>query len=130
MKRFDGTDDFEATIRIFREDEGGRRSPVFNGIRWDFCYAETDPKDGIWMIHPHFHDARGESIPEEQALPVDVSLPARMFIVVDEMRDEIHRRKVRVGGRFYCHEGARRVAEGVITEITGLFRERNKAPNQ
>ena len=126
MKRFDGNDDFEATIRIMREDEGGRRSPVFNGIRWDFCYAEDDAKDGIWMVYPDFHDATGDSIPEERSLPVDVPIPARMFVLIDEMREEVHRKKVRVGGRFYCHEGSRRVAEGTITRITGLFHERKK----
>lgn len=126
MKRFDGIDDFEASIRIMRADEGGRRTPVFNGIRWDFCYAEDDPAAGIWMIHPDFYDATGESVAEQTALPIDEPIPARMFILVDELREEIHRRKLRVGGRFYCHEGSRRVAEGVVTRITGLFRERRK----
>ena len=126
MKRFDGIYDFEATIRIIREDESGRRSPVFNGIRWDFCYAEDDPKTGIWMVYPDFHDAVGESIPEDRPLPVDVQIPARMFVLVDEMREEVHRKMVRVGGCFYCHEGLRRVAEGTITRVTGLFHERKK----
>ena len=126
MKRFDGIDDFEATIRIMREDESGRRAPVFNGIRWDLCYAEDDPNSGIGMVYPDFHDAAGDSIPEDQPLSVDSPIPARMFVLSDKLREEVHRKKVRVGGRFYCHEGIRRVAEGTITRITGLFHERKK----
>jgi hypothetical protein len=36
-------DDFEAIIRIFRPDEGGRQTPAFNGIRWDFAYVDDPP---------------------------------------------------------------------------------------
>ena len=91
---------------------------MFNGIRCDFCYAEDDPQNGIWMIYPDFHDANGESIPENQQLPVDISILARMFVLSDQLRKEVHRPKVKVGGRFYCHEGQRRIAEGIITSIT------------
>ena len=34
-------DDFEATIRVYRCSEGGRRTPAFNGIRWDFASGTT-----------------------------------------------------------------------------------------
>jgi hypothetical protein len=124
MKRFDGNDDFEAMIRIFRESEGGRRSPMFNGVRCDFCYAEDDPRRGIWMIYPDFLDANGESIPENQPLPVDAPIPARMIVLSDNLRMEVHRQKARVGSQFFCQDGQRRIAEGIITKITGLFRER------
>lgn len=126
MKRFDGIDDFEATIRIFREEEGGRRTPPRNGIRWDLCYADDDPKETLWMVWPDFLDQSGESRPEEEELPVGVQLPAKMFVLVDAMRSEYHRKKAAVGVRFYCHEGPKRVAEGVITKITHLFDERKK----
>ena len=61
-------DDFEAMIRIFSTAEGGRMSPPFNGIRWDFAYAESQAVGELYMIHPDFYDARGDSLPTDQAL--------------------------------------------------------------
>lgn len=118
-------DDFEATIRILRENEGGRHSAPFNGIRWDFAYEGDDiSTTGIYMIYPDFINDQGESFPTDQPLPIDVPLPARMTVLVDEMRQELHRDRIQAGTRFYCHEGAKRVAEGVVTKITGLHKPR------
>jgi len=122
-----GRDDFAATIRILREDEGGRRTPPRNGIRWDLCYADDDPKDTLWMVWPDFLDHSGESRSEEEELPVGVPLPAKMFVLSEQLRAEVHRKKVQVDTRFYCHEGPKRVAEGVVTRITHLFDERRPA---
>jgi hypothetical protein len=118
------TDDFDAIIRIFSPDEGGRRSPVFNGIRWDFAYADHQPPDTLYMIWPDFLTADGTSRPSGEPLPIGVDLPARMLIVVDEMRAEVHRARIRPGVRFYCHEGGKRVAEGVVRRVSGLFTTR------
>ena len=49
-----------------------------------------------------------------------------MTVVMDEMRCKLHRARIREGVRFYCHEGAKRVAEGRVVKITGLFNERAK----
>ena len=125
-QQFKGQDDFEATIRIFREEEGGRREPPHNGMRWDLCYAGDDLKESLWMVWPDFLDQSGESRSGEEALPVGVPLPAKMFVARDVMRAEVHRKKAKIGVRFYCHEGPKRVAEGVITKITHLFDERKK----
>ena len=89
-------------------------SPPFNGIRWDFAYAESQAVGELYMIHPDFYDARGDSLPTDQALPVGGELPARMTVVMDEMRCKLHRARIREGVRFYCHEGAKRVAEGRV----------------
>ena len=51
-------------------------------------------------------------------------MSARMTVVVDEMRAEVHRRRIAPGVRFYCHEGGRRVAEGTVTRVTRLFAAR------
>ena len=120
-------DDFEATIRIYTAAEGGRRTSAFNGIRWDFVYAERQPPDTLYMIWPDFFAAGGLSLPTDQPLPVGVELSARMSVVVmDEMRAEVHRGRIAPGVRFFCHEGGRRVAEGVVTRITGLFAARGE----
>ena len=112
--------DFEATIRILAESEGGRESAVFNGIRWDFSYASDEPPAQLYMIHPDFLDAGGNSLRTDSPLPVGVDLPARMTVIVDEMREQTHRARIKPGVEFYCHEGARRVAVGRVTRITGL----------
>lgn len=120
-------DDFEAAIRIYSAEDGGRRTPAFNGIRWDFAYAEGQPPDALYMIWPDVYAAGGECLPTDQPLPVGVELSARMVVVVDEMRAEVHRGRVAPGARFFCHEGGRRVAEGVVTRVTGLFASREQS---
>lgn len=114
-------DDFEALIRIYSAKEGGRRTPTFNGIRWDFAYAENQPADTLYMIWPDFFTGDGTSLPTDQPLPVGVELRARMMVVVDEARATVHRGWIAPGIHFFCHEGDRRVAEGVVTRITGLY---------
>lgn len=118
MKNFDGIEDFEANIEILSSEEGGRTTPAFNGIRWDFCYSEDDVKDGLYMIHPDFFGTDGESL--EGQLPIGKPLNARMKIIVEEMKEKMHRKRIKVGTEFYCHEGARRVAKGKVSKITGL----------
>jgi hypothetical protein len=114
-------DDFEATIRIFSEIEGGRKTPPFNGIRWDFSYASDEEPNQIYMIWPDFFLSSGDSLPTDSPLPIGVELSARMTIVVDEMREQLHRARVVPGLEFYCHEGSKRVAIGRVTRITGLY---------
>lgn len=118
--RFNHPADFEAVVRILPPEQGGRQTPPFNSIRWDFCYAEDDPENGIWMIWPDFVDERGNSLPEDRPLPVDVEIRAQFRIVDDKLREKFHRPRLREGTRFYCHEGPKRVAEGRVTQIMGL----------
>lgn len=117
-------DDFEAIVRIYTTIEGGRRTSAFNGIKWDFAYADDPNPPTLYMIWPDFLSSDGQSLPTDQPLPVNVELRARMVVVVDKMRAEVHRNRIAPGVRFYCHEGGRRVAEGIVTSITGLFAER------
>ena len=119
-----GPHDFEAMIRILRPAEGGRLTATFNGVRWDFAYAVNQPPGKLYVVYPDFCDAHGDSRPTDQALPVGIEIPARMVLLFDEMREKLHRARIREGVRFYCHEGGRRVAEGRITKVTGLFNER------
>jgi translation elongation factor EF-Tu-like GTPase len=120
-------DDFEATIRILSESEGGRKTSPFNGIRWDFSYVSDDSTDQLYMIWPDFYSPSGDSLPTDSPLPLGVALPARMTIVVDEMREQIHRVRIKPGVEFYCHEGSKRVAVGCVTRITGLHNARASA---
>jgi translation elongation factor EF-Tu-like GTPase len=119
-------DDFEATVRAYGAAEGGRRTAAFNGIRWDFAYADGQLPDTLYMIWPDFYAADGRSLPTDQPLPIGVELSARMVVVTDEMRAEVHRRRIARGVCFFCHEGGRRVGEGVVTRVTGLFAPRKQ----
>lgn len=120
-------DDFEATIRILTEPEGGRRTSPFNGIRWDFSYASDNSSDQQYMIWPDFFGREGDSLPTDSPLPLGVDLPARMTVVIDEMREQTHRARIKPGMEFYCHEGPKRVAVGRVTRITGLHDARKGA---
>ncbi|XWO47422.1 hypothetical protein JQR89_17505 [[Pseudomonas] boreopolis] len=117
-------DDFEATIRILTEAEGGRKTAPFNGIRWDFSYAEDNSSDQLYMIWPDFYDPSGDSLPPNAPLPLGVELHARMTVVVEEMRQQTHRTRIKPGVEFYCHEGPKRVAVGRVTRVTGLHNAR------
>jgi hypothetical protein len=119
-------DDFEATVRVYSAAEGGRRTPAFNGIRWDFAYAEGQPPDTGYMIWPDFFAAGGRSLPADEPLPVGIELSARMLVAVDEMRAEVHRGRIAPGVKFFCHEGGKKVAEGIVTRVTGLFTPREQ----
>jgi translation elongation factor EF-Tu-like GTPase len=118
-------DDFEAVIRIFTSEEGGRLTPTFNGIRWDFCYADDRPEERLWAIYPDFFDSSGNTIPRDVPLPMAIESCTRMSVLNDEIRKTVHRERIQVGTQFFCHEGARRVAIGRVTKITGLFDERD-----
>ena len=112
-------DDFEAKVTILGKAEEGRSSPPFNGVRWDLCYADDSPADGLYMVWPDFFDERGQSLPTDAPLPVGTALHAR-FVIVNAAMRHLHQARIFVGTRFYCQEGSRRVAEGTVTRITGL----------
>src|SRR4051812_46386518 len=100
---YQAPDDFEAIIRIFPASERGRLTPAFNGVRWDFAYAD-DPLAELHAIWPDFFDEHGVSMPPNRALPADVFLQARMTIVSEELRSEFHRRRISVA---YCSSAMR-----------------------
>ena len=113
-------EDFLANIRILPPGEGGRRSPPHNGIRWDLRYGDGPAGSGVFAIWPLFMAADGSTI--IGPLETGITLNARMFILFPEMRD-YHRRRLTVGTRFFCMEGNKSCAEGVVTEITGLLQD-------
>jgi len=122
MKRlYEDEPDFEALIRIYSHEEGGRAQPPGNGIRWRFAYADDPVGEILYAIWPDFVDEAGNSLPSDAPLPINVELPARMTVVVRGTRADMHRGRIVEGTRFYCHEHSRRVAEGRVTRVTGLL---------
>ena len=110
-------EDFQARIRIFTADEGGRLKPPHNGIRWDFMYEDGSDLYAIW---PDFFDEEGNSFSTEEPLPINEPLLARMYILNPEMRVKIHQAEIREDVRFFCMEGLTRVAEGIVWKVMGL----------
>lgn len=82
-------------------------------------YAGDKPEDGIYMIHHEFTDADGEVL-SENTVPIPISGWARMWILVPEMRAEVHCKRISLGTRYYIMEGNRRVGEGIVTGILSL----------
>jgi translation elongation factor EF-Tu-like GTPase len=116
--------DFEAEITILTEEERGRQTPPHNYIRWDFGYADDNPLEPernldkeIYMIWPNFLDDDGTPI--QKGIPLIGTYKARMHILVKEMMD-YHRKRISVGLKFNCHEGARIMARGVVTKLRAI----------
>ena len=58
-----------------------------------------------------------------------MEMPARIVVILDEMRAKVHHSRIHEGTRFRCCEGRMRVAEGRVTKVTGLFDERSQGEN-
>ena len=109
--------DFEVAYRFYKLEEGGRKDPPRQHVRWDFLYSGDDPaKDGISMVWPEFISEAGAVLPEGE---VPYEGRARMFIVNPE-RVEFHRARITAGVRGYFVEGSHRIAECTVTNVLGL----------
>lgn len=111
-------DDFIAEITILTADEGGRKTPPRNGVRWDFLYEGDVVGRDMYMIWPVFQDSSGHAIADD--VPLAGTLRAKMYILNSEGRKKVHRARIRPGVHFFCMEGPNRVARGSVIEVTGL----------
>ncbi len=104
--------DFQVTYRLFPPEEGGRRTPVYQGIRWDSRLAdETRPHN--WMVYPEFIDADGFIIPNGPVAPVG---RANMFPLNSTLRAK-YRPLVQPGTRGYFVEGSQRMGVWEVLEV-------------
>ncbi|MBP1967126.1 hypothetical protein [Paenibacillus aceris] len=70
--------DFRIRYRLDTEEEGGRKNPVYQGLRCDFSYDVDNIREtGIFIIHPEFEDEFGNVI-LDRTLPVPIQGTARM----------------------------------------------------
>jgi hypothetical protein len=100
-KLYETRDDFEADVRILTEREGGRRTPPYNGIRWDLRYFFQGEGE-VSMVWPEFIHDTGETIRADQ--PLSGLLEARFYVINAEMRD-FHRQHARPGFGFSALKG-------------------------
>ena len=112
--------DFEVEYRILTEEEGGRKTLPYQGIRWDFWYDFNGKhKNQLFMIWPEFLDSNGNVITEKN-VPVPASGKARMWIINDSLR-KYHQDKIKLGLKCNGHEGGTVVAKYVVSNIVGLM---------
>ncbi len=116
--------DFEVRYRFYSEAEGGRNAQqFFQGYRCDWVYADfegAEPRQ-VWMIWPIFVDESGQFVPENA--PVDVEGTARMMIVNEELRQTIHKGRIRPGVKGFFVEGQKKVAEATVIRVPNLAKE-------
>ncbi|NRB63928.1 MAG: hypothetical protein HRU40_13040 [Saprospiraceae bacterium] len=120
-ERLNHPHDFEVEYRILSESEGGRKTQVGQGIRWDFWYQfeGMHEKNQLWMIWPEFLDAEGKVITQKDKI-IASSGKARMWIVNEGMR-KYHQEKIKIGLEANGHEGGRIVAKYKVSKIVGLM---------
>ena len=112
--------DFEVKYRFLSSAEGGRKiGTPFQGYRSDWAYEGGDiKKTGIYMIHPEFLDSNGNVLAENIRAPIEGV--ARMRILSQELREIIHKGKIKIGVKGFFMEGGRRVAEAEVIKVVGL----------
>ena len=111
-------EDFIFKYRLYTPDEGGRKV-TYQHLRCDFMYAGDDPvKGGIYMIHPEFLDANGNVVDEK--IPLMLEGKATMWVLVEEMKEKVHRSRIKLGTKGYFMEGSRKIGEVEVESIVGL----------
>lgn len=113
--------DFKVKYRFYSAEEGGRKSPPYQGYRSDFWYSHPmhDNPNRIYMIWPEFLDDSGAVLLDNQ-----ISVPlvgiANMWVVDPNWRS-YHADKIEIGLMGYFMEGARKVAECEVIEVVNLL---------
>src|SRR5262249_18778156 len=105
-----GWDDFEATIRFLTPEGGGRVTPPMQGYKPEFFYLNGVTEG--YMIWPDFLAADGSSLPEWTPLEVGSELRARMYILSNDLRKQVHRNRIVVETEFCLCEGGRTHGHG------------------
>ena len=101
IKVFGREHDFRVKYRLFNPEEGGRHTPAFQGIRWDFWYPDH-PAGHLFMIYPEFEDSRGELLNTD--IPISNGGFANMWILNPEYF-AYHRERLTVGTQGTFNEG-------------------------
>ncbi len=107
--------DFEAEVHF--DKNSGRQAPPCNGYRPALRYEDQSPETS-WMIWPLQFFTEDGDVPDDQPAPWDCF--ARFYILDRELRESIHRSKIRPGVKFYITEGWRVIGTGVVTRLLSI----------
>lgn len=113
--------DFEVRYRFLSEAEGGRKSQsIHQGYRCDWVYAEFEEiePNQAWIIWPLFVYESGEFVPEGDQVANQGA--AHMMVVDKELRQTVHRERIRLGTKGFFVEGGKKVAEATVVRIVDL----------
>ena len=108
--------DFRVTYRLYTAEEGGRKTPAYQGIRWDFRYEDKAISTHTHMIWPEFLAPDGKVLPPG---PLPAFGQANMFCLTAGPQ-LLHRQYIRPGVRGYFVEGSRRVGVCEVVEALRL----------
>ena len=112
--------DFLVRYRLYGTAEGGRKK-TFQHLRCDWNYDGDDlARDGISMIHPEFLAEDGSVLPPD--LEVPLCGIATMWILVPQVRAEVHRERIHAGVRGFFMEGSRKIGEATILQVLDLHK--------
>jgi len=111
--------DFRVKYKFYTEQEGGRKTLPYQGIRSDFWYPNENHKPNeMFMIWPEFEDKNGNLVLDnDRKLAKEGN--AKMWIIIPERRD-YHKGKIKIGTKGYFREGNVNTAECEVIEIVGL----------
>jgi hypothetical protein len=109
--------DFRVSYSLISAEDGGRKTPAYQHIRWDFRYADTEVSTGTFCIWPEVLTPAGVFIPEGEIIPQHGL--ADMLIINPTTRP-FHQERIRPGVRGYFVEGPRRIAVCEVVEVLGL----------
>lgn len=108
--------DFRVSYTLYSSEEGGRKTPANQHIRWDFMYDDNAISTHTFMIWPEILRPNGELLTDGY---VPMHGLADMFIVFPTSR-AFHQQHVKPGLRGYFVEGSRRVAVCEVVAILNL----------
>ena len=113
--------DFRVSYHLFSAEEGGRKTPHFQHIRWDFSYSDEQigKSNQVFIIWPEFVSDSGQVLPQGEPMPKQGL--ADMFIVNPAFR-AFHGQHIKVGVRGYFREGFRKITLCEVVEILALHR--------
>lgn len=93
----------------------------YQGMRCDFMYAENNLNDhAIYMIWPEILDAQGNVI-LDKTIELPQSGRAFMWAAYDEVRENVHQKRIKEGVCGYWMVGSKILAKVNVVKIIGLF---------
>ncbi|MBD2714876.1 hypothetical protein KBK19_07510 [Microvirga sp. STR05] len=108
--------DFRVSYSLYSAEEGGRKTPAYQHIRWDFRYDDESISTRTFHIWPEILHPDGTLLLNEH---VPAHGLADMFVVFPGSR-AYHQQHIRLGVRGYFVEGARRVAVCEVIAVLHL----------
>ena len=109
--------DFRVSYTLYSAEEGGRKTPARQHIRWDFRYDDKAISTSTFMIWPEILQPNGELLPSGY---IPTHGLADMFIVFPTSR-AFHQQHIKPGLRGYFVEGSLRVAVCEVIAIIYLY---------